>query len=99
MFSNEKLIELLQSKGWSNYRLAKESGLGNSTINEIVSGKKKTPNADTLYKIASALGVPIDILFTESTLKDEIQLIIPKLSNLEDDKRKLIIDMIKALDK
>lgn len=63
MFNKDKIEEILNEKGWSKYRLAKEADLGQSTIHEILSGKKKTPNANTLQKMANALEVPITAFF------------------------------------
>ncbi len=46
-----------EARGWSQYRLAKESGVLQSTISRIEAGK--TPKVDlvTLEKLARALGV------------------------------------------
>lgn len=40
MFNKEIIQNLMDSKGWTKYRLAKEAGLGQSTVHEIMSGKK-----------------------------------------------------------
>lgn len=72
MFNKENIAKLLELKGWTKYRLAKEAGLGQSTIHEIMSGKKTKPNATTLQKIANALEVPVSDLFSsDNTTKKE----------------------------
>jgi transcriptional regulator with XRE-family HTH domain len=72
MFNRENIEKLMNEKGWTRYRLAKESNLGQSTVHEIMSGKKKTPTSTTLQKLANALGVSVNAFFD-----DEVTEIIP----------------------
>lgn len=78
MFNKDKIQELLDKKGWTKYRLAKESNLGQSTIHEIMSGKKKSPTSNTLHKIATALGVSIEYFFDNSTQENIIPTALPE---------------------
>ena len=56
--------DLLQQSKMSRYKLSKESGVAQSTISDICSGKTSVENcsAGTLYKIARALNVTVDAL-------------------------------------
>ena len=54
-----KYAALRDSKGMSDYEVAKRSGVGRSTISEWKQGKH-TPNTENLYKIATVLGVTLD---------------------------------------
>lgn len=60
--------ELLEEKQMSKYRLAKLSGVSQSTINDICSGKADIKNCtgETLYKLAAALGVTVEALLAEA---------------------------------
>ncbi|MBP2652591.1 MAG: family transcriptional regulator [Firmicutes bacterium] len=53
----KKIIELREKRGLSQYRLAKEAGVGQGRISQIESGKNPSPTTATLQKIAQALGV------------------------------------------
>lgn len=53
--------KLLEDKGWTRYRLSKESGVSMSVIYSLEQ-KESGPTADTLIKIADALGSTIDAL-------------------------------------
>lgn len=53
----EKIIKLREAKGWSQYRLAKESGVGQAALSHIENGKRLSPTHDTLQKICNALDV------------------------------------------
>lgn len=52
-----------EKKGWSQEKLAKESGVSRSIISGIESGRIKTTTTFTLLRIAEALGTKIDKIF------------------------------------
>ncbi len=67
MQSSKKMIgkqlkELRRNKGWSQQRLAGESGLSFNTITRIEQGIGDSPTLKTLIKLADALGVGLDEL-------------------------------------
>ncbi len=51
--------KILDAKGWTRYRLSKESGVSMTVIYSL-DKKESGPTADTLIKLADALGVTID---------------------------------------
>lgn len=65
MFNKEIIIELLNSRGWSRYRLCKEANMAQSTLSDILGGKNVNPKTDTLQRIADALEVPISTFFND----------------------------------
>lgn len=58
-----RLEGLMQEKGWSRYRLAKEAGLPQSTLTNLWR-KSNTPTIVTLEDICRALGITIAEFFT-----------------------------------
>ena len=56
--------ELLSRREMTKYRLAVESGVPHATLNDICSGKTKLEkcSAETVYKLAKALGVSMELL-------------------------------------
>lgn len=64
------LKKILSEKNMSQYMLSKRSGVPQSTISEICSGKAKIEkcSADTLYKISKTLNVTMESLI-ESEIK------------------------------
>lgn len=54
--------KLRQEKRWSQRKLAGESGVPRSTIDEL-ENHKKLPRAGELEKIARALGITVDSLY------------------------------------
>lgn len=61
------LNDLLKARNITKYRLSKASGVPQTTITDICSGKARIEkcSADTLYKIAKALDVSIESLIAE----------------------------------
>ena len=68
-----EINELLSQKGMSKYRLSKESGVAQTTIMDICSGKARIEKCagDTLYRIAKALEVSMESLLEERMKEDE----------------------------
>ena len=58
----KNLKKLRKKKGWSQEKLAGESGISYQTLIKIEQGRIKNPRLDTLIKLAKALGVSIDKL-------------------------------------
>jgi len=59
---------LLARKGMTKYRLAKMSGVPQTTVIDVCSGKAKIANCsgETLYKLAKTLGVSMETLVADS---------------------------------
>ena len=59
--------DLLARRGMTKYRLAVLSGVPHATLNDICSGKTKLEkcSAETVYKLAKTLNVPMELLTEE----------------------------------
>lgn len=58
-----RLKQFREEKGWTQTKLAEESGVSRVTINGIENGKIQVVKTDTLAKIADALGMTISAVF------------------------------------
>ena len=58
---------LLKKQNMTKYRLAVEAGIPHATLNDICSGKTKLEkcSAETVYKLAKAIGVSMELLTAE----------------------------------
>ena len=54
-FVMERILELCKERGWTKYRLSKETGIPSSTINNLIK-RTNTPTIPTLIKICNAFG-------------------------------------------
>lgn len=59
-----RVVELRQQKGLTQYKLYKLAGISQATLSEIESGKK-VPTVTTLAKICKALKISLSDFFSE----------------------------------
>ena len=59
------LTQVRNERGWSQQRLADESGVNKATINQIERGRR-SPNVETLEKLAAALDVEVAGFFPKA---------------------------------
>ena len=78
---------LLKKKGFSQRRLAKETGLDGGLISKIATGETAEPKTTTLEKVASVLGVDLTELikiFTQPTVRSHSSLPAENLLQQQD---------------
>lgn len=69
----KKIKELRLANELTIKDLSKKTGIGQSTISELETGKAKKPRFDTLVKIANVLEVDVNYLLGND--KDDMQII------------------------
>lgn len=75
----ERLRQLLNDRGWTEYRLSKECGLSQSTIGNIYR-RNTTPSIETLEIICKAFGITLSQFFAETDMVE----LTPELKSLFD---------------
>lgn len=96
MFS-QKLKELRISHRLTQAQLAKEIGIGVSTIG-MYESNIRNPSFSTLLKIANYFGVSIDYLVGDSSKQtSDVTDVIEQLKDLSLEDKKQILDFIKFL--
>ena len=58
----ENLARLTVLKGWTQTELAANAGLGTAYVNQLLTGRRKSPSLDVLDRLASALQVATAVL-------------------------------------
>jgi transcriptional regulator with XRE-family HTH domain len=61
----EELRQIREARGWTQQRLADESGVNKATINQIERGRR-SPNVETLGRLADALSVEMGDFFPKA---------------------------------
>jgi transcriptional regulator with XRE-family HTH domain len=67
MDTNARLRQLLQERGWTEYRLSKECGLAQSTIGNIFR-RNTVPSIATLETICNGFGITLSQFFAEGEM-------------------------------
>lgn len=98
---NERIKELLKERNWSEYKLAKESGLSESTLYNLFR-RNNVPTFVTLETICKGFNITVSQFFTESEMVE----MTPELKELFDNwvflsasQKELLINIIKELKK
>lgn len=57
------LQKLIDEKGMTNYKVAKLAEIGQATISQLTTGKRKEPKLSTAVKIAKVLNVEVEEIY------------------------------------
>lgn len=90
MDTHERLRQLLNERGWTEYRLAKNCGLSESTIANIYR-RNTVPSLATLEAICKGFGITMAQFFAEGEMVEinpELKELFENWVNLTPEKRK-----------
>lgn len=89
----EKIESLRKEKGWSINYLAMESGLTQSTLNNLYS-RNTEPKISTLRAICGAFGITLSDFFKEEENEDEL---IRRIKGLSKENKTALLQIVKNL--
>ena len=94
-----RINELLEQRGWSKYRLAKEANLSQTTITSMISRGNK-PTVSTIESCCKAFGITMAEFFNADTQNKEFTLeerrLISDWRNLSPEMKMVVQQMITA---
>ena len=73
----ERLRELQQQYGWSDYKIAKEAGISPNTVSNIYR-RNNVPRIETLELLCDAFGITMSQFFADNDLLE----VTPELKDL-----------------
>ena len=97
----ERLQQLMDERGWTIYRTAKEADIPWSTVRNLFK-RNAEPSIVTLEAICKGMGMTLPQFFdidNKMGLTDEQQQLIQQWSKLNDHDRALIIELTESLNK
>lgn len=93
-----RLRKLLDERGWTEYRLARASGLSDSTIKNIF--KRNTqPTIDTLEAICRGLGITLSQFFADGDMVEltpDLKTLFDGWVNLTPEQKQAVLTMVTA---
>lgn len=99
MDTHERLRQLLNERGWSEYKLAKRCGLSESTVANIFR-RNTVPSIATLETICSGFGITMSQFFAEGDMVEitpELKELFENWVNLTPEQKKAANQMLKAI--
>lgn len=100
MDTHQRLRQLLDENGWSEYRLSKMCGLSESTLANIF--KRNTiPSVPTLEAICKGFGITMSQFFSEGNdpvvLTEEQKSLLSKWGTLTEEQKKAFLSLMDAI--
>lgn len=96
---NNRIQALLKERNWTEYKLAKESGLAQSTIANLFR-RNTTPSISTLELVCKGFGISLSQFFSEGNMvelsKEQMEFFSNWIS-LTAHEKAIISDLVKAL--
>ena len=92
----QRIKDLLNQYNWSVYKLSIKSGLPQSTLANMFA-RNNLPTIPTLEMICKGFGITLSEFFnyeTNDQLLSAQQILLTKYNKLNEDQKKLIIDII-----
>ena len=96
---HERLRHFLAERNWTEYRLAKECGLSESTIANVFR-RNTLPSVPTIEAICKGFGITLSQFFAEGEMVEmtpELKELFDNWVNLPPAKKSLALEMMKAL--
>lgn len=96
MNAQHRLRQLMETRGWSEYKLAKAAGLAQSTVSNIFS-RNTMPSLPTLEAICAGLDITMSQFFADGEmfpLSKEQKEFFDSWSTLTKEQKQLVKDLI-----
>lgn len=96
---NERIRVLMNERGWTPYRLAKESGLSDGTVGNIFR-RNTVPSMATLEAICRGLKITLSQFFAEGDMVEltpELKALFDDWVNLTAEQKDAVRHMIKTM--
>ena len=97
----QRIRDLMDERGWSEYKLAIRSGLSQSTVANIFN-RNTTPSVSTIEAICTGFGISLAQFFAEGSLVEltlEQQEMFNQWSGLNAEQKKVLASLIALMKK
>lgn len=99
MDTHSKLRQLMSERGWTAYRLAKESGLSESTLANIFK-RNTVPSISTIEAVCAAFGISLAQFFAEQDMVEltpELKELFDHWVSLTPEQKQAALQMLRAM--
>jgi transcriptional regulator with XRE-family HTH domain len=100
MDAQKRIKQLMEDRGWTDYRLAKESNLSHSTVTNMFN-RNNAPTLPTLEAVCQAFGITLAQFFSEGDssggLTEEQRTLFSKWSSLTDEQKEALLHLMNTM--
>lgn len=100
MDAQKRIKQLMEERGWTDYRLAKESGLSHSTVTNMFN-RNNAPTLPTLEAVCRAFGITLAQFFTEddeaNSLTEEQRMLFSRWISLSNEQKRLLLELMNTM--
>ena len=96
----KRIRELMNERGWTDYRLAKEANLSHSTVTNMFN-RNNAPTLPTLEAVCNGFGITLVQFFSDRTeasaLTSEQQELFFKMEYTHRETKKLLLELMETM--
>ena len=99
MDATEKIKEMMKQRGWSAYKLAKKSGLSETTIANLIR-RNTVPSIPTVEAICNGFGISLSQFFSDGEtieVSSEYKPLIDCWSALSPEQREAALNLLQLM--
>lgn len=100
MDAQKRIRQLMEERGWTDYRLAKEANLSHSTVTNMFN-RNNAPTLPTLEAVCKAFGITLSQFFSDgddpSQFTEEQQILFSRWSTLTDEQKRLLLELMNTM--
>ena len=100
MDAQKRIRNLMEERGWTDYRLAKEASLFHSTVTNMFN-RNNAPTLPALESVCMAFGITLAQFFAEGDepvqLTEEQRILFSRWNPLTDEQKRLLPDLMKTM--
>ena len=96
----ERIIQLRDERGWSNYRLSKATGISQTTVGHMFT-RNTQPSIPTLESICDGFGITLSQFFSDESglvaLDAEQRELLGKWSTMTKEQKTALLELLKKM--
>lgn len=100
MTVQKRILELMEKKGWTKYKLAQETGLYQTTVYDWFNDKGYTPDRKSIELVCTAMNISIVEFYSgidEGELNGEQASLLQLFAKVPESKRQLVFELLRTL--
>ena len=100
MTVQERILELLEKKNWTKYKLAQVTGLYQTTVYDWFNDKHYTPDRNSIELICAAMNISLTEFYSgidEGELNGEQTYLLQLFEKVPESKKQLVFDLLRSL--